>query len=353
MTRSRGVRWMLATLAVVGSSAVRPAAAQTADWTVGRDAFAELWYHALARVTPAGDSPVTLYSAAYVRDAEAARRTTALASRLDIVQPALREALRTERALEVLHFVPAYFVGEPPEAVLRALRGAFASARPPVHDALARRAALVAQAVPGERARSAAMQFVDAAADEWRVIQRGGELRPGPGPAEMDRLRNEWLREVEPALRPYLVASGTRRGRIVVVPSLGLDGRVVHTPDGAALALVGTGDGAGLERAPLLLAVRELAYPLVRRLPSRLLAAKPDAPWAAERARGVAAVRAGALLLDAQLPAMAPAYRALFAGVATQGDPRAFDALYAASAELDAALQSEVAHLAGPRGRTP
>ena len=352
MTRSRGVRWMLAALAVVGSASVRPAHAQAADWTVDRDAFAELWYHALARVTPAADSPVTLYSEGYVREAEATRRARGLRSRLDAVQPALREALRAERALEVLHFVPAYFVGEPPEAVLRALRAAFASPRPPVAGALARRAALVARTLPGERARSAALQFVDAAADEWRVMQQSGWFPTGPDRAGMGRLRNEWLTEVEPAIRPYLLASGTRRGRIVVVPSLGLDGRVVHTPDGAALAMVGTGGGPGQERAPLLLAVRELAYPLVRRLPSRLIAAKSDAPWAAERARGVAAVRAGAMLLDAQLPAMAPAYRALFTGV-TPGDALAFDALYAASAELDAALQSEVAHLAGPRGRTP
>lgn len=353
MTSSRGVRWMLATLAVVGSASACPVHAQTADWRVDRDAFAELWYHALARVTPAAGGPVALYSAGYVREAEAARRARGLRSRLDAAQPALREALRTQRALEVLHFVPAYFIGEPPEAVLRALRAAFASARPPIAGALARRAALVAGTLPGERARSAALQFLDAAADEWRVMQRDGWIPPGPGPATMERLRKEWLTEVEPALRPYLLASGTRRGRIVVVPSLGLDGRVVHTPDGAALALVGSGSGAALERAPLLLAVRELAYPLVRRLPSRLLAAESDAPWAAERARGVAAVRAGALLLDANLPAMAPAYRALFAGVVTPGDPRAFDALYAVSAELDAALQSEAAHLAGPRGRTP
>ena len=352
MARSPGVRWMLAALAVVGSASVRPVHAQAADWTVDRDAFAELWYHALARVTPAADNPVTLYAAGYVREAEATRRARGLVSTLDGAQPALREALRTERALEVLHFVPAYFIGEPPEAVMRALRAAFASARPPIVDALARRAALVARTLPGERARSAALQFVDAAADEWRVMQRGGWIPRGPDPATMERLRKEWLTEVEPALRPYLLASGTRRGRIIVVPSLGLDGRVVHAPDGAALALVGTGGGAGEERAPLLLAVRELAYPLVRRLPSRLLEAESDAPWAAERARGVAAVRAGALLLDAHLPAMSPAYRALFAGV-TPGDPRAFDARYAASAELDAALQSEVAHLAGPRGRTP
>ena len=353
MTRSRGVQWMLATLAVIGSASVRPVRAQAAEWTVDRDAFAELWYHALARVTPAADSPVTLYSAGYVRAAEVTRRANGLVSRLDVAEPALREALRAERALEVLHFVPAYFIGEPPEAVLRALRAALASTRPPIADALARRAALVARTLPGTRARSAALQFVDAAADEWRVMQRSGWIQPGPGSAAMGRLRNEWLTEVEPALRPYLLASGTRRGRIIVVPSLGLDGRVVHTTDGAALALVGTGSGPGQERSPLLLAVRELAYPLVRRVPSRLLAADSDAPWAAERARGVAAVRAGALLLDAHLPAMAPAYRALFAGGVTPGDRRAFDALYAASAELDAALQSEVAHLAGPIGRTP
>ena len=53
---------------------------------------------------------------------------------------------------------------------------------------------------------------------------------------------------------------------------------------------------------------------------------------------------------------MAPAYRALFtggAGGAGGGDRRTFDARYAASADLVASLESEVARFPIPRAGTP
>ena len=84
-------------------------------------------------------------------------------------------------------------------------------------------------------------------------------------------------------------------------------------------------------------AVRELSYPLLDAVP----------PWAerdrvaAERARDVAAVRAGAMLLDRVAPPLAAPYRALFRSAAARGG-RTFEELFPLDITIERALRANV-----------
>ena len=329
---------LLATLAAAVAFAPAVAAQRSeAHYRLRRDPFAELWYHGLALAGAPSYGPLPLYSPAYRRTVSGARHARGVATRLDAVASDLRHALAADTVLELLHFVPLHFVGESPDAVLAAL-GAALSGPPSARAAagsLGARARAVADALPGAARRALVLRFVDALADEWRAFHRTDRVSRGPDPAAVHALQQRWNRTVQPALAQFLGATGAH-GTIVLVPAVGLEGRIARGGPGGTTVIVGTEDAGGQETAPLLAAVRELAFALVDVAP----AGPPRDRLTMERERELAAVRGGALLLEESSPSLAASYRRLFTNGAA-----GFEAAYPIGPAAEAALRTAVARL--------
>jgi hypothetical protein len=108
----------------------------------------------------------------------------------------------------------------------------------------------------------------------------------------------------------YLATIGIKRGLILISPAVGTEGRIVRDSTGAAIVVVSLGRAVGGENAALLRVVRELAFPLLDQLRTPLTTSTSRID--AERARDAAAVRAGAIILDAVDEHLAADYRRLF-----------------------------------------
>ncbi|HWJ24542.1 MAG TPA: hypothetical protein VNS52_19430 [Gemmatimonadaceae bacterium] len=333
-----------------------------ARWVVTRDAFADLWYHGLAVIGADGYGPLSLYAAAYRADVRTVKHRRGSVTRLDDAAAELRAELRADSAYEVLHFVPAYFVGEDPVAVLAALRRALTAgvAARPGSGALDTRAAAVAGALPTARERRSLLALVDLLDDEWRAFVRDDRAGRAPDAISVARLQDEWDRTFAPPLAGWLDVVGRGRGGvIVVVPAVGAEGRIVAGAGTRRAVVVVTADvrSAG-PTGPLLAAVRELAFPLLDALPSASVASA----WgdgadrvAASRARDVAAVRGGALLLEGTAPALAARYRRFYLEAAPPGPAAqpSFEQAYPLDARAERALRSAASRFAAPPTAMP
>ena len=328
---------LLALTAPAATAQPSPAPPAPAGWTVRSDRFADLWFHALAVVGYEGYGPLTLYDHGYAARVRARKAQRGVRTQLDAQAGDLRAAFMADSAFELLHFVPLHFAGASPSAVLAALRlAAGGPADPTVDRALGARAGVIVAALPSARERAVLLRFVNAADDEWRrfLHDEAGELA-GVDDRTLRVLQRGWIDRFAPALVGYLRAVHAERGTILVSPALGADGRVLF---GAGVAVVAVGRDVGEGRdGPLLAAVRELSYPLLDAVP----------PWAerdrvaAERARDVAAVRAGAMLLDRVAPPLAAPYRALFRSAAARGG-RMFEELFPLDITIERALRANV-----------
>lgn len=73
---------------------------------------ADLWFHGMALVDPQGPGPNPLYDPAYPHEVRRAKELAGVyPTALDREAGRFREAFRRDPALEVLHFLPLYFVG--------------------------------------------------------------------------------------------------------------------------------------------------------------------------------------------------------------------------------------------------
>lgn len=337
---------LLGALAPVTAVAQREAP----HWVVRSDAFAELWYHGLATVGADDYGPLPLYSASYVRTVRESKRARALITPLDSAARTLHVAFAGDSSFDALHFVPLYFVGTEPGAALTALREALADNREgsAVPLALAARAAAVARSIAGTRNRQALLIFVDALAVEWRDVVRDGRASWQPSSLALGELQRSWDSRFAMPLSSYLAASGRSRGTIVVVPALGREGRVASLRGGISVVMVGADPVAGVDDAPLFAAVRELAFALLDELPpSRLTAG--HGRLAAEREREVAAVRGGAMLLEAVAPSLAPSYRRVFMAGAASERKRTFERQFPLDARAEPALRAAAARYSPPQ----
>ena len=337
---------------LLGAFAPGTAAAQreAAQWVVRRDAFAELWYHGLATVGADAYGPLPLYSASHARALREAKRARGLSTRLDSSARALRAVFAGDSSFDALHFVPLYFVGVDPDAALAALREALTGrqAVKAVPLALAARALAVTRPILGARNRQAVLAFVDALAIEWRLVVRDERATWRPSPRMLGELQQDWDSRFAPPLSRYLADGGRSRGTIVVVPALGREGRVVSLRDGASVVMVGADSVAGVDDAPLFAAVRELAFSLLDELPPARLTASFDR-LDAEREREVAAVRGGAILLDAVAPSLVESYSRVFVAGFAGGGNRTLERAYPLDPHAESALRAAAARHAPPR----
>lgn len=272
-------------------------------WTVARDPFADLWFHTMAVVGDQGFGALPLYDAIRARSApRRSRRLPAAEARLTRIH----EQLAADSALELLHFVPMYFVGVAPTAALDALDDAAASRNPQASDRAHAVARAIVASLPTDAERRTLADVTAAARDEATALV---PRRAAVDEANAAQLELLWSEEFMPVLGAYLARSGQTRGIILVAPMVGFDGRVVAIESFGTVVAVGPGNGSDPD-APLLSAVRELTYRALDRVP-----VPHEGRVAAEKRRDVLAVRAGAMLLEAN-PRLAEQYRAWYRAIA-------------------------------------
>ena len=320
-----------------GLGAQSPARTEAAsNWVVARDPFVDLWFHCLAIIRYDGYGSLGLYDTRYADRVEQAKARARMTTTLDRRAVELRSSLAADSAFEVLHFLPLYFVGTDPGVVLPALRAALhENPREPYAGSVASTAALIAAALPTARERAVLISLIDAAGDEWTSFLRNDRLtRAANDRQTVSALQAAWNDRCVATLSGYLAATGVRRGTILISPALGGEGRIVRGPGGAVIVAVASRDDVPDTRAPLLAAVRELSFPLLDQLRTPLV--ERATRVTAAKARDAAAVRAGALVLDAIDPSLAAEYRRLF--VAAVGG-RTFEAAYPLNSEAEIELR--------------
>ena len=298
-------------------------------WTVARDPFAELWFHTMALVGDQGFGVLPLYDAGRARATpRRTRRDAAANERL----ASIRRQLAADSALELLHFVPMYFIGVAPSEALDALDDAATFRNERADD----RAHAIARAIVASLATSAERrtlaQAVGAARDELaaRTVVAADSAARRAADLEL-----RWNEEFLPAIGGYLARSGQLHGVILVVPAIGVDGRVVVSPSLGTVLAVGAGT-ANEPEAPLLSAVRELTFHALDRVP-----VPHEGRIAAARRRDVLAVRAGAILLESN-PRLAEQYRAWYRAV-SPFPFLAFEQLYPLEPAAEKALRAALA----------
>lgn len=311
---------------------------RTSTWAVARDPFVDLWFHCLALAGYEGYGPLSLYDQRYAARIREQKQRAHVTTMLDARGSELGAAFARDSAFEVLHFVPLYFLGRDPRLALSELRRAVESPA-----AASEPARLIAATLATPRERAVLLSFIDAADEEWTAFLRA----EWAARAESDRravreLLAAWNDRFAPLLDGYLGATKLERGVVIVSPAVGGDGRFVRATGGLTVVVVSS-DRSDVAYAPLLAAVGELAYPLLDELRSPLTPATSRV--SAARARDAAAVRAGALLLDAVDSRLAAEYRRHFLGLTTS---RSFDSAF----PIDRGAESELRHLIAATLRT-
>ena len=230
----------------------------------------------------------------------------------------LANALAGTRESEILHFVPLYHPSADRAALAAALRGA---ASTPARSPMPRAELLVGALARSLHAdtRRARLPEVAAALDRRPPVVSPAAVRIALLQRELDSL---YL----PSLAPWLALERLDAGRLIVAPGVGTEGRIFAGTQDRTDNLVAVGDFAddADESAPLLGFVRELCFPAITRATQGVTGFDGTNADGARRA-SLAAVRCGAALLDARLPARSDAYRAFWLrrAAAASGAPAA------------------------------
>jgi hypothetical protein len=307
-----------------------PAAAQKASgWTFEDDAFADLWFHGLAVTGFYGFGPFPLYDPDYAVTARRRdREPRSLPTALERDRRDLLTSFHSTDLFEVLHFVPLYFHGASRREALAALSAIPATSRGSPGPSPATRfgVSVVALLIPEDRERRVMGKFVDDLDEEWdAVVAPRRTADHGAWARRIHDVQSAWDAVWAPALDGFLEREGFAEGTVLVVPALGAEGRFLdRDPGGAPGPLVALGMPENDAAAPAVLSslVRELCYPMVRRVFASFEARFSDR-IEASRASDLTATRCGELLLEGRAPAQVPAYRARF-GLPSQGMGRAF-----------------------------
>jgi hypothetical protein len=314
MTR-RALVWLgaivvQAVAAGITSAQSRPSPVSDAKWIVAGDESADLWFHSLATLGITGPGSLPFYDARYARTIadEKVRRGIAPSS-LDRNRARLARTIMTDSAFELLHFLPLYLRASSPGDLVRQVRRIARdndAGRTPRDIERAVRSAL-----SSDSERAILLELADAIDDEsrtFRTAYAATRARADTAHRRARALQARWDGFFAPRLADVFQAMGVSHGELLISPGLGAEGRVVNIGNGGLTIAVSTWDGSPLD-APLLAAIREMCFPLLRQL------------WKIDRtthaARGAeesseAAVRCGAQLVDSLVPAGATPYRALF-----------------------------------------
>jgi hypothetical protein len=324
-------------------------------WVVADDPAVDLWFHSLAILGLNGPGTLPFYDSGYVaRVADEKARRGIRASALDRDAPMLRHAILADSGFELLHFLPLYLDRMEPAEVapfLIAVASPSGSPTQPKDVVSALRGSLSSKAE-----REVIKTLAKAIADEWSTSFRDvSASRTAQVRARRRALQTRWDEQLGPRLAPALQALGDPLVVMLVSPALGPEGRVASLPGTGVIVAVSDWAQAATPDAPLLAAVRELCFPLLRRV-------ELDAPVGTRGLRSAdessrAAVQCGAQLIDSLVPSAATEYRALFlaprAGESADGYRRRFDRRFMTDPALLRATAQVVARAAARSEPSP
>jgi len=320
---SRQTRRARAAAALVVGLAAASAIPAQAQWRITAPPAATSWFAALDSLRLAGRGVLPL-----TRSQGAPRSP-------------LGQALSSDR-FAILHFAPLYYPSATQSALADAVEDAAGSAAPRTARAQFLVGAL-RQALPDPRDRK---PLIELAAVVRAVTP------PAIPQAQLARWQTAWDGRFALPLVGFLRAERLDGGVLMVIPSLGAEGRLfAGVPDNRADNLIAV--PAPLDPndpdGPLYAAVRELCFPLVSRTADATPEFRRDARSARDAARraSLAAVRCGADLLDRLAPREAEGYRAHWRAVA--GGAGSFDTLY----PPDAVLTPRILEALPAAGRAP
>jgi len=353
-----GVALLLA-LATTGMAAPGALAAPGQDeaapgWIVGSAPHLDLWFHGLAVVGFSGSGPMPLYDSDYGAAVQQLKQEQGVfPTVLDERASSLASEFASDPGFELAHFLPLYFVSADRarmfDALQKVARDGNADA---VTDFRAKfGAGVVAQVLTEADQRQALANYALILEQEWGAFYEDfwNELASSRQDLYQE-LQLRWDHELAPRLQAYLHAARLDRGAIVVSPVIGAEGRIFEGDPRQRddnLIVVGFPLGSSDLDAVLANVVRELSFPLLRRVLNSTTAAGRD-PAEAEAESSLAAVRTGALLLQRYAPDQVEAYQRSFVR-ARQLEPASgaalvsqFEAAFPISADLARALVAEV-----------
>lgn len=342
--------------AVLGVGA-GPVSAQSASsgWAFTSQPFSELWFHGMALVDPVGPGPSPLYDPGYpgeVAQAKAAARVRR--TRLDSQLGRFRSEFRRDPAFEVLHFLPLYFPQAGRMEIFTALE-LLAGTDEGIPQAPSPRTSFGMAAVgsvlttPGQR--RVLGEFVLALLDEWADFYEVHWQETAGNRQETEvSLRSEWRNNYGPALAPFLNGLGMPGGMVVLVPSIGGEGRIFGgSPQnpGDNILMVSAPAGSSRANEAIFSMLRELSFPLVRRVMEQIgiTAGNPNEE---ESLAAKAAIRSGALVLEMSRPEILEEYQRFFlsqlsSSHSSGGDEKtAFAGAFGLKTEFDEALREEI-----------
>ncbi len=348
----------LALLAISSAAVPGSLAAQDQEaapgWIVGAAPHLDLWFHGLAVVGFAGSGPMPLYDSEYGAVVERLKQEQGVfPTVLDERARSLASDFASHPGFELAHFLPLYFVSaDRPrmfDALQKVARDGNANA---VTDFRAKfGAGVVAQVLTEADQRQALANYALVLEQEWGAFYEDfwNELASSRQDLYQE-LQLRWDHELAPRLQAYLHAARLDRGAIVVSPVIGAEGRIFEgDPRQRDDNLIVVGFPLGSDDLDAVLAniVRELSFPLLRRVPNSTTTAGRD-PAEAAAESSLAAVRAGALLLQRYAPDQVEAYQRSFVR-ARELEPESgaalvsqFERTFAIPGDLSRALTAEV-----------
>jgi hypothetical protein len=307
----------------------------------------------MALVDPVGSGPNPLYDPGYPAEVLRAKQALSVApTSLDKRLDHFREVFRADPAFEVLHFLPLYFAQAGRTEVFSALY-LLAGAEEGIPRVPSARTTFGIAAVgsvltePGQR--KALGEFVQALAEEWDSFFQAWWLEGAEERAAVESaLRTSWQQGFKPVLEPLLKDLGMEGGTAAMAPAIGVEGRIfAGSPriPGDNVLVIAAPSSPESATAAVYSMLREISFPLVRQAMEQVEGASGGGD---ERQAVQAAVRAGALILEAHRPDEVSNYQRFFlsqAGLSAPGgaDLRvAFEEAYSLDVGLERALREEV-----------
>ena len=350
----------LAYLAALSLALPRTAASQDIQqpamhsWTVVSLSHVDLWYHALAIIGYEGFGPLTLYDPGYAGRIRREKESLGVyPTELDRKVTRFRAAFARDSTFEVLHFLPLYFASATRGGMFAALKslareqGTPRAAEPASRFGTSAIAAVLTR--PAQRELLA--ELVDALEIEWRTFYRDYSTRLTLEHQDaIETLQRGWDESLGPGLSRYLADVYLDRGLILVSQALGSDGRIFEGDPrnrGDNIIAVRFSPASAQLDATLHSVVREMCFPLVRRVLRRYIANRPDRV-SAERENSRSAVRCGALLLERAAPERLVDYRKSF--ISAENTPgseadeleRQFESAYPLDPKMEKGLLAEI-----------
>ncbi len=329
----------------------------SADWRFTSLPFADLWFHGMALVDPIGPGPNPLYDPDYPSQVRRAREAAQLPGTVSRSRfQGFRDAFQRDPAFEVMHFVPLYFTQAGRVEAFSSLASLAESEEGIPRSASSRTSfglAAVGSVLTTPGQRRVLRDFLQALEEEWNDFYGPAWQQMAAGREETAAsLQKTWGDTFAPSLAPFLQDVGMEGGTAGMVPAIGVEGRIFagspQNPNDNVL-MISTPPAQGGDRGVIFSMLRELCFPLARRVLAR--GGAPAGNRNEEESLAVrAAIRSGAFVLERYRPDEVRSYQRFFLsqlGVSVPAGPdadSAFEGAFPLNEGLAEALRAEVFH---------